>query len=68
MCSAYGTSLAQTPHAVADPGFAQKGDRGEHVDREPKRGSGTEPPAWCRGRAPGGAEPLVSSVGFSPEA
>jgi len=30
-----------------------KGDRGERVQCEPKRGSGAEPPAGSRGRAPG---------------
>ena len=30
-----------------------KGDRGERVRCEPKRGSGAEPPAGSRGRAPG---------------
>jgi len=43
--------------AVADPGFAKGGrgaDHGERVEREPKRGLGTEPPAGARGSAPGG--------------
>ena len=30
------------------------GDHGEREEREPKRGSGEEPPAGSRGRAPGG--------------
>ena len=29
-------------------------DHGERAEREPKRGSGAEPPAGSRGRAPGG--------------
>ena len=34
--------------------ICQRGDRGESAEREPKRGSGAEPPAGFRGIAPGG--------------
>jgi len=41
MCSSKLLGLhSKTPHAVSDPVVAQKGDRGERANREPKRGSG----------------------------
>jgi len=48
---ALGESLEQeTP--VAYLGFG-KGGHGERAERKPIRGSGAEPPAGSRGRAPG---------------
>jgi len=41
------------PHTVADPGFAQKGDRGERADLEPKRESGGGAPSGVQGQSPG---------------
>ena len=40
-------------HSVADLGFAQKGDRGERADRQPKRGSGPS----------GGGAPIIGPRG-----
>ena len=53
----------QSTCSVVYPGFAKGGDHGERVEREPKWGSGAEPPAGSRGRVGGhgGSPPEAES-------
>ena len=52
-------STSLTLQTVADPGFAKGGgaDHGERAEREPKRGSGAEPPVGSRDGGWGGRSP-----------